>query len=374
MISLIIECCKTDQNTTNIKKFISDIHNWKEFINLAFSHGVFPLVYHTLKTHDKLIANDILKSMKTYNRNIAQQNMLMSAELIKLMKLLKENNIEAIAFKGPTLAKIAYGDIALRQYVDLDILVNKNVIDKTEKLLETIFYKPEHILEMYQKKKLEDVVHDRAFQNIKNNVRVECHWVLSSGEFFIDMNKWNDLQSPTFQAIQNKPIPTLSNEKLLVYLCVHGYKHMWERVEWLVDIVMLDLNNDIDYKDVLKIAKNIDANRVVLSSLILCQKILNMHLSNEIKKCIKNEKKLLNISDKMLSKIIATYNNPSKKSQHSKQMSLLQFLILTTYKSKFQYLKTLLSPTENDYQIVKLPKYLNFVYYLIRPFNILFKF
>ena len=49
--------------------------------------------------------------------------MLLTSELIKIMKLLEENDIKAIAFKGPTLAQLAYGDVTLRQYVDLDLLV-----------------------------------------------------------------------------------------------------------------------------------------------------------------------------------------------------------------------------------------------------------
>jgi len=308
-----------------------------------------------------------------HNMEIAKKNMLMTAELINIMKLLEEHNIDAIAFKGPTLSQMAYRDITFRQYVDLDILINKKDINETEKLLETIFYKPEYVLEIYQKKILENVVHDRAFQNIKNNVRIECHWVLSSGEFFIDMNKWNDLQKPTFQTIKNQVIPTLSNEKLLVYLCIHGYKHMWERIEWLVDILKLDLNNSLDYVKVLRISQDIGAQKIVLSSLYLCEKLFTMKLSINITNAIQTEPKLIKVSNQMFQKIIKLYNS-SNKSQHSKQISSIQFYMLTTYKSKFKYIKTLLSPTESDYQIIKLPKYLNFVYYIIRPFNILFKY
>ena len=51
--------------------------------------------------------------------------MLMSAELIRIMKLLEKNDIKALAFKGPVLSQMVYGDITLRQYVDLDVLIRK---------------------------------------------------------------------------------------------------------------------------------------------------------------------------------------------------------------------------------------------------------
>ena len=67
--------------------------------------------------------------------DIVKYNMLLTSELIKIMKVLEENDIKAIAFKGSTLAQLAYGDVTLRQYVDLDLLVEKENIFKIEDLL-----------------------------------------------------------------------------------------------------------------------------------------------------------------------------------------------------------------------------------------------
>jgi len=73
--------------------------------------------------------------MKTENIEIAKTNMLMTSELIMLMKLFEENNIEAIAFKGPTLSQMAYGNLTLRQYADLDILIDEKDLQKSINLL-----------------------------------------------------------------------------------------------------------------------------------------------------------------------------------------------------------------------------------------------
>jgi len=371
-IELIIEACKNEQNPKRVKELMRLVKEWDAFIDLAYAHGVFPLVYKTLKNYAELIPQDILHSMKMSNMQIVKENMLMSAELIKVMKLLEQNGIKAIAFKGPTLAQLAYGDIALRQYSDLDILIQYKDIEKTTKILKNNFYTPIHILENYQQEKLEHVVHDMAFQNIKNNVLLECHWVLSSGEFHIDMTKWNDLHQPTFQTIQKTKISTLANEKLMVYLCVHGYKHMWERIEWLVDIIKLDLNSNINWHETLSLANDIQAKRILLSSLYLCDKLLNMQLSQDIKQEIDKDKKLKNISHLMLKKITKSYNTTTI-STHSKHISIIQFYMLQTTRNRLLYILTLFQPTEQDYKIIKLPKYLSFLYYFIRPINILIK-
>lgn len=84
-----------------------------------------PLVYKRLKNYQELVPKIVLSGLKLNYMNIVKHNMLLTSELIKIMKLLEENDIEAVSFKGPILAQLAYPDITLRQYADLDILIKK---------------------------------------------------------------------------------------------------------------------------------------------------------------------------------------------------------------------------------------------------------
>lgn len=78
--------------------------------------------------------------------DIVKQNMLMTSELMKVVKILEENNIESISFKGPVLSQLAYGDVVSRQYCDLDILVDENNIDKVCNLLKEKNYQFDELL------------------------------------------------------------------------------------------------------------------------------------------------------------------------------------------------------------------------------------
>ena len=57
--------------------------------------------------------------------DIVKYNMLLTSELIKIMKILEENDIKAIAFKGPPLAQPPSDDLTLRHSVHLALLVAK---------------------------------------------------------------------------------------------------------------------------------------------------------------------------------------------------------------------------------------------------------
>ena len=59
------------------------------------------------------------------------------------MKLFEKYDIQALAFKGPTLAQNAYGDITLRQFGDLDILIRKKDRSRMVSILLNEQYIPE---------------------------------------------------------------------------------------------------------------------------------------------------------------------------------------------------------------------------------------
>ena len=58
----------------------------------------------------------------------AQANRLrdleLTGELARLLDRFRRDGIAAVPYKGPVLAAQAYGDVALREFVDLDILVH----------------------------------------------------------------------------------------------------------------------------------------------------------------------------------------------------------------------------------------------------------
>jgi len=367
MISLIIECCKTDKDNTNIEKFLPSIQNWEEFINLAFSHGVFPLVYHSLKAYDKLIPNDILKSMKTYNRNIAQQNMLMSVELIKVMKLLEENNIKAIAFKGPTLAQMAYGDISLRQFSDLDILIAQEDILKAYNLLST-FSTTETKYEYLQNDLYMDKLNDITFIHNTNNILIELHWNLFQKQFSDTFSFSDILKTKQDLQIQHHTFSIFSHEILLVYLCMHGSKHSWERISWILDIDrILRIHQDLDWNFIQQQAKKLECETMLDLGLSLTKKLFGtpiMYKYNSNPKLIEYVE--TSFTDLPLTKTEFTINYNGFK---------FRYMLHDNFLSKTRYLlKTLFPINAQDVSFVQLPQKLHFLYYAIKPLRLSLKY
>jgi hypothetical protein len=57
-----------------------------------------------------------------------EHNFLLTEELLALLSELEANGIPEIAYKGPGLAAMIYGDLAMRQFNQLDIIVEEQLL------------------------------------------------------------------------------------------------------------------------------------------------------------------------------------------------------------------------------------------------------
>ena len=367
-ISLILECCKITQDITKIKELIPSINNWDDFIDISYAHGVFPLIYRTLKNFADIISLDVLNEMKLYNMNIVKQNMLMTAELIKVMNILEENGIEAIAFKGPTLSQMAYGNITRRQYADLDILIEDKDKTKAINLLTSLHYQPEIILKENTKRSFYKDVNVIGFDNTHNNIYVEIHWGLISKNYAIDFSSLDLFKSRTI-TINQKSINLLSEENNLIYLAVHGSKHFFERVSWICDIDRsIRTDTSLDWNLLLKKAQKIEVLKILLVSLCISKRLFNTPLDIKVIKLIEADSSIEKIASEILD--MQTVNTQ----RSSKNFFLLLNMKDSFYKKMEFSVKAFTSTKYPDYEFYQLPSYLNFLYLFLRPIRLFIKY
>lgn len=305
-IQFLINCCKTNPEISDIEQIrthLTQLNNQKlsEITVLAHAHGIFPLVYHTIQIHaSDLLSKEILTKLKQQNMSIVMQNMRMTAELIRIMRLLEENGIAALAFKGPTLAQLAYGDITLRQYCDLDILIKPQDLLLASQLLIRHNYQPRVSIEYLHNQTFLDVNHDISFYS---DISVELHWRLFEKQLLVQFNPeliWSEYETTE---IQNKALKTLKAESLLIYLCIHGSKHAWERIEWITDLdKLIGCKQDLDWQQIIQKSIALKVEHLVLLGLKLSNAMFATELPIEIQKKIHKNKKV----DK-LQKIVFSY-------------------------------------------------------------------
>ena len=371
-IKFLVACCQTDPSREDIETIASFIQhstfNIQHSIDLSRRHGILPLVYKTLSRDELRMTNDeLLTSFRAAYQAIAQRNMMMSAELIRIMRLLEENGIEAVAFKGPVLAQMAYGDITLRQYADLDILVRKEDIYRVDSLLRDQGY--ERLLELTeaQERVWIKFAHDMGLICRRRKIHFEMHWSLLDEDYPLQIDLEDFWRKRQAVPVNGNAIPAFSTENLLYYLCIHGSKHLWERIEWIKDIDLLLRGNEVDWRDILRRSKDTGFEKMVYLGLLLSTSLFDTPLPQNIQKHIAQYQQLNALSEF----VFESWRMP--KSTFAKTSAMLK--LFPGPKERMIYLhKIILKPSFNEYWALDLPKGFYWGYYLLRPYLLLKKY
>jgi len=371
-LQLIVYACQSRVDPDKIRKKAAHFHedNYQHAFSLARRHGVLPLLYQALtSTPDIPMPSETQTFFKHGFMGIVQHNMLMSAELTELMRLFEQSGIKSMAFKGPALAEMAYGSITLRQYGDLDILIKREDLQKSLTLLQERGYTPEIEL---PKKTLETFY---SCVNViglhRGGLRVEIHWELLSRNYAVDWDDkklWSDAQRIE---INRRAVTALSFENHILYLCVHGCKHQFERLEWICDIDRaLRANSEIDWKHLSAEADALGIQRMLLIGLNLARLFFDLPLPGVMATKIEADPAVEGVTQKVIALHYTATQKPVR--------PLSTFLLLWQMREKrgdrlrFAY-RALFAPKFDDFSIVKLPKQLLFLYPFIRPVRLLLK-
>lgn len=379
-LQFLVNCCKTDPSKDDKAFILSSLNtdklNFNTLMHLANQHGILPLVYKTIKklTEDNpqsritnyQLPEHLLADLKSAYSQIARRNMLVTSELMKIIHLLRENSIKALAFKGPTLSQMAYGDITLRQYGDLDILIKKEDIDKINVLFKESGY--QHLLPLtsVQSSIRLKYAKDLSFIHPSKGIHIEMHWAFLNQNYPIQMDLENFWLETQEIKLNDSTMHTFSNENLLVYLAIHGSRHLWERIAWIKDIDLLIQKNEINWEKLINKVGGTGFEKMVYLALHLNVILFQTALPTSIHHEIKKYPQIVPLTHFVFESWITQKN--------SFQTTYMQTKLLPGFKDKFIYLRTrLLQPSLDEYLYVNLPKGLQWGYYFIKPYRLIKK-
>jgi hypothetical protein len=265
-----------------IRSLIGRGLDWSYVIDVSHRHGVSVLLYRNLTTLGRNGAPEwvIQQLQDNFLRNLAR-NLRLEAELATLLDRFHKDGIPAIPYKGPALARSAYGDLALRVFGDLDVLVRKQDIEKAVALMISLGYQPQFLFDSRQM-----AAHVRTFYELPfksaGKAPVEMHWEIYADHFVFPiapLSVWKDKTEDRWEPGHQ----SISPEKLLLILCVHGTQHYWERLGWICDIAeLLRRSGDIDWSGLSRIAAETGGLRMLFLGLSLAHELLDAPIPNEI--------------------------------------------------------------------------------------------
>ncbi len=344
-MQLIICCARTqvdDANAERIKTLVrqADI-DWQNTIKNAYKHGLMPLLYTNLNAIAKEdIPEDVLNQLRSLFYTNTQRSLRLTGELVNLLRLLQENEISAVPYKGPVLTNLLYGNVALRQFCDLDILVQPEDVLKFKKLLIAQGYKPQiELTEAEEISYLQDKSkHTYNFFSDRKKILVEVHWRITPKytSSIEAKHLWKNLQQTNFGGITISSLPVV---EWLPILCVHASRHRWEKLNWLSDIAeLIRRNPEINWEKVIQQASELGCRRILFIGLFLTDNIIGVKLPNEVLQSIKADSEVAFLASDICQQLLNVNNNHRKFMQNT----LYQIRVKEGLQNKLMYFELFL--------------------------------
>lgn len=377
---LIMACARTliDAKTASrIEVLLQQSLDWEYLIQKAMANRVMPLLSsNLLKLGLDAVPSSVLKDLQEYLQIHAKHNLCQTMMLVKLLRLLDEHGISALPFKGPTLAVLAYHNLSLRQFDDLDILVSKSDLSRVMELLAAQGFQVvsaptwfERLpLPFSRKKDYGLISHDKQF-------KIELHWRLSGTHFDFRPGAkrlWSRLETIK---LAGTPVRSLPPDVLLLYLCVHGSRHSWERLEWISDVAeLIRVHPELDWKAVVEKARLSGSERVLFLGLFLAKDLLGINLPEWLWLRVQAERVLPPLATHVRERLFGDGNaSPGMSTWYKHHLGMKERprdKVRVHLHYFFRYLRLAVRPNSRDYELYILPSYFTFVYYLLRPLRL----
>ncbi|MCB1825673.1 MAG: nucleotidyltransferase family protein [Candidatus Competibacteraceae bacterium] len=370
---LLLCCARTATSEVidhRIKALVQINLDWHYLIRRAIHHKVASLLYQNLsRVSPNIIPEQYLNSLQEYYFFNAKKNLFLSVELIKIIKLLETKQIFAIPYKGPTIAILAYGNISLRQFSDLDILVHP-----------CDYLKTLHIFLEKGYRLNSDYGWECSLIDAHHGVCIDLHRGITPEYFPVHLD---------FQAIKQRlialqvgagKIMTFCPEDLLVILCIQlakdGWGHRYNpiRLSKFCDVAeLIQKYPDMNWKLIFKEAKKLGCQRMLLVGLSLAHIIFGVSIPKLSPRLLRALNDLDVLTNDIYNKLIyqASVND------HTEPLSMksFHFKIRERWRDKlypyYYDFKQRLIPNERDRTFLPLPKSLDFLYYAIRPVRLI---
>jgi len=329
--------------------------DWSTFLDLVYHHRCHPIIYLKLKDMpEKIVPLEVIQTLyQEYKKNTFKMLQL-SGEMEQISELFTKNQIKSLFLKGPVVAYDLYGDISLRTSKDLDILIPEKDLDKVETLLLNSGYVKDEVPTILNERKWRK--HHIEYFHPQKRIQIEIHWRLHNRP--MKEPSFNELwQRKRLTPLTNYPVYFLGEEDLFLHLVVHGARHGWFRLRWLIDIDQI-IQKGIDYKKVNSLMGKLGYSHLVGQSIILCSQLLNSPIYKEVRVVTEGSR------PRRLAEKAYFYISISKEFTYD----ISYLFSLKSNVQKLLYIFVLFYPRYGDSRILRLPKCLHLLYFPLKPF------
>lgn len=368
---LLLHCCRVpvDESATGRMVALAEGGlDWDRVIELARRHGTVTLLGHALSaTIPDRVPEAVLAPLRDRYHDVARRNLYQVVELLGILEDLDRSGVSAIPFKGPVLAEKAYGNLGLREFTDLDILVRPRDTERAMDVLRSRDYEPWSDPSTTEARIARETQYALPFSRRRDRVTVDLHWGFARKFFAADVDEELVWSHARRDRMQQRDVLLLPPALTPITLAVHGAKHgpfPWPRLKWVADMgALVHSMPESEWRETLELAGRMGVRRMLLLGVALSQRLLGAAPEGKLAQAVASDPKATHLADRVASWLLA---EPIP-TVSFRERSLFDLSVRERWRERIRYgFRRLVLPTSQDVATVPLPRGLHFLYWPLR--------
>lgn len=364
--SFLLAACSEilrQEKTGRLRLLSREPIRWKLLFDLADRHGTRPLLHQALVDVEGIVPPAEMSALQQAYQTNLHKALFLSRELIRIVDRLSALGIDVLPYKGLALAELEYGDIALRQAGDIDLLTHPQDLPRIRGAVRELGYTPHLNLSQAEERAYLKSGYECAFDGDAGPNLLEVQWAIQPRFYAIDFDMEGLFRRAATVTVAGQAMKTPSLEDSLLILSAHAAKHVWGRLVWLCDLARIMSRPTLNWNWIESQATALGISRIVRVSTILANRMLGAAIPPAAQAKLGEDPATLPLVDEIQSLIVseAAFNVESfayfrlmvrLRERPADRMRFLQRLAFT--------------PGPGEWQAVRLPAPLFPLYRLVR--------
>ncbi|HVM76327.1 MAG TPA: nucleotidyltransferase family protein [Candidatus Saccharimonadales bacterium] len=355
--------------------------DWEEFFRIAEHHGVLALAARNLLDYATGLPSEVQSTLESVYAANFRRSLWFAAELTRVTRHFEQKRIRAIPYKGPALAQSAYGDLALRSFNDLDLLIAPADFFHAKNALAEIGYQPSKPLDPAVERFWLRHGYECSFDGPAGRHLLELQWALLPHFYAVDPRgiDFDDLwarsgridlgnDENSLGPFHHEGAACLSPEDSLLVLALHAAKHLWTRLIWVADIAQTLAMPNLNLALLIKRARALGLARILGVNLWLAGNLLHAAAAPAAQELIDADPEIPAIGQDSIARLAACASYSLESAAYFRQVARLR----ERRRDRQRYLWLLAStPGEGELAVARLPEPMFLLYRGVRMARLL---
>ena len=357
---------------------------WAYFDRLVKQHKIQPLLIRGIrKLGPEAEKYPALAALAREQNRYAAGNMRRLQALAEVNAAFAREGIRMLSMKGPLLSMELYGDPGMRTSKDLDLMVSPEDLSRAGEVLKGLGYELEphpYATTPLQHKYYNLIENEKHEVYHRDEICLELHWQhdYQTEQFFDDL--WERREERPFMGGKTA---IMGADDRYPALFIHAAEHGFMRLRWLLDLYELQKKPGFSWERLFGLLEQQGVGELLLETMLVMYRLRLPNLKDvdcgrfalngngegivlrvvpELQKTAKRAVALCDAVWPLLLKEVGT-----KEDQWQTYDRLMPSAVLI--KTPLRWFFSAVGPTVYEFELIALPDWLFWLYFIIRPFN-----